>query len=153
MHTSGFSSPRQRLAWTWTLLVITGLSLAACGGDDPLVRSFGQDTAARDELRVAARPPLSMPPEFTLRPSPSGTARMAPAAPAALDRATPGQEALLYAAGPPAASDIRARVNEDAQVEVAARGFTDELMGWQRPPGQPPIIDRKPSKGLLGRIF
>lgn len=144
-------------------LVLAGLavSLTACNSETTMTRSFGQSGAAADELRVTSRPPLSLPPEFTMRPDRPGVIRpvASPAAghgAASPSPATPpsaGQSALLDAAGPAATPNIRTRVNEDAQLEAPDQGFTDLLMGWQRPDGQAPVIQRKSSGGFLSRIF
>ena len=145
--------PVRAMAW----MAVPLLTLAACGNaDSSLGRSFGQGGAAADEVRVTSRPPLSLPPEFTLRPDRPGVIRPIAAAPAATPArpTSAGQEALLDASGPAATPDIRTRVNEDARMEAPAQGFTDQLMTWQRPPEQPAIIQRGPSSGgLLGRLF
>jgi hypothetical protein len=49
----------------WFSLAI--LALAACDGGS-VRQNLGLDRAAPDEFRVVSRPPLSVPPEFTLRP-------------------------------------------------------------------------------------
>lgn len=132
------------------------LAMGACSNaDSSLGRSFGQGSGG-DEVRVTSRPPLSLPPEFTMRPDRPGVIRPVaapqPTAPAA--RVSAGQEALLDAAGPAAAPDIRTKVNEDARLESPDQGFTDQLMTWQRPAEQPPIIQRGSSSGgFLGRLF
>ena len=155
--------PKSRRRWPFALAVLmlggAGLSLSACNADTSLARNFSQGGPAADELRVASRPPLSLPPEFTLRPDRPGVIRPVPApqgaAPAAnTGRNSLGQEALLDAAGPTAAPDIRTKVNDDARMEMPDHGFTDQLMAWQRPPDQPPVIQRgSSSAGFLGRLF
>ena len=139
----------------------TGLamSLAACNSETTMTRSFGQGTNTADEQRITSRPPLSLPPEYTLRPERPGVVRPVAGpsgqpAPGVPGRNSAGQSALLDAAGPAAAPDIRTKVNEDAQMETAVQGFTDQLMTFQRPPDQPPIIQRGSSSGgFLGRLF
>lgn len=141
-------------------LASAGLLLAACDSETAMTRNFSGGGAPAAEVRVAARPPLSLPPQYTMRPDRPGVTRSSPAEPGDLPafgggagRASPGQAALMAAAGPEAAPDIRTRVNEDARLEFPDQGFTDQLMSWQRPPDQPPVIERESSKGLLGRIF
>lgn len=53
-----------------TLLVMV-LSLAACTGRE-VRETLGVNKSAPDEFRVVSRPPLSVPPEFTLRPPAPG---------------------------------------------------------------------------------
>ena len=49
-------------------LAVAGLfALAACSGDE-LTRTFGLTRDAPDEFQVTTRAPLSMPPDFNLRP-------------------------------------------------------------------------------------
>ncbi len=175
------------------LLTSLGISLAACGGDE-LTRTFGLTRDAPDEFRVTTRAPLSMPPDFTLRPPRPGATRpqemtQREQAEAALtpdtvmarpDAAvTPGQEALVAAAGRPAPADIRNRVDNEAALDTPSRPLTDRLLFWRSPPppgtqvdaeresarlrqnaalgqspevGDTPIIQRK-RQGLFSSIF
>jgi hypothetical protein len=52
---------------------------------------------------------------------------------------TPGQQALVEAAGRPPPADIRSRVDNDASLDAPSRSFTERLMFWQdsSPPGTP----------------
>lgn len=52
----------------------TGLALAGCSGDD-LSRQIGITRDVPDEFQVTTRAPLSMPPDFTLRPPSPGAPR------------------------------------------------------------------------------
>lgn len=175
------------------LLISVGLSLAACGGDE-LTRTFGLTRDAPDEFRVTTRAPLSMPPDFTLRPPRPGATRpqemtqreqaeaaLAPDTVMARPEAgvTPGQQALVAAAGRPAPADIRNRVDNEAALDTPSRPLTDRLLFWQSPPppgtqvdaeresarlrqnsalgqspevGDTPIIQRK-RQGLFSSIF
>ena len=128
------------------------LSLAACGGDD-LTRTFGLSRDAPDEFQVTTRAPLSMPPDMTLRPPRPGATRPqemsqrqqaeATLAPDTVlgtgprTGMTPGQQALVTAAGPAAPANIRNRVDNEAALDTPTRSFTDRLMFWQAapPPG------------------
>lgn len=128
------------------------LSLPACSGDE-LTRTFGLSRDAPDEFQVTTRAPLSMPPDMTLRPPRPGATRPqeltqreqaeATLAPDTVlgtgPRAgmTPGQQALVTAAGPAAPRDIRNRVDNEAALDTPSRSFTDRLMFWQAapPPG------------------
>ena len=135
---------------TWRLLIpMAVLGLSACSGDD-LTRTFGLTRDAPDEFQVTTRAPLSMPPDFTLRPPRPGATRpqeltqrqqaegalvpdtlLGSSAPAA---SSPGQEALVAAAGRPAPPDIRVRLDQEAALDTPSRPLTDRLMFWQSPP-------------------
>lgn len=175
------------------LATSTALFLAACSGDE-LTRTFGLTRDAPDEFRVTTRAPLSMPPDLTLRPPRPGATRpqemtQSEQAEAALAPdtvmgrpdagASPGQEALVAAAGRPAPADIRNRVDNEAALDTPSRPLTDRLLFWQSPPppgtqvdaeresarlrqnaalgqspevGDTPIIQRK-RQGLFSSIF
>lgn len=56
------------------LAPLLALGLSACSGDD-LSRSFGLTRDTPDEFTVTTRAPLSMPPDYALRPPRPGAAR------------------------------------------------------------------------------
>jgi hypothetical protein len=133
------------------LATVLGLALVGCGREE-LQRSFGLIRDAPDEFVVTTRAPLSIPPDFSLRPPDPGAPRpqeqtSTQAAEAALvpqaalapedAQSSPGQQALLSAAGPAAPADIRLRVDQDAAREASDHSLTDRLMFWKspRPPG------------------
>ncbi|MGI4940659.1 MAG: DUF3035 domain-containing protein [Janthinobacterium lividum] len=135
---------------TWRLLIpVAVLGLSACSGDE-LTRTFGLTRDAPDEFQVTTRAPLSMPPDFTLRPPRPGTTRpqeltQRQQAEGALvpdtllggsvsTASSPGQEALVAAAGRPAPPDIRGRLDQEAALDTPSRPLTDRLMFWQSPP-------------------
>ena len=137
------------------LLAMAVLPLLAGCGDD-LSRSIGLTRDAPDEFTVTTRAPLSMPPDFTLHPPRPGTSRPQELserqqAEAALSPATalsppvsgssPGQQALLSAAGPTPPRDIRNRVDAEAQLDRPSQSFTDELMFWKPAPAPGTPVD------------
>jgi len=167
------------------------LSLGACSGD--LERTFGLTREAPDEFTVTTRAPLSMPPDYTLSPPRPGASRpqelsAQQAAEAALvpeaalsnnaGPETPGQQALVAQAGPPAPADIRQRIAAEQNMDQPRQGLTSRLLFWRANPvpgaaldpaaesqrlrenaalGQPPTVgqtpiiqDKKPSSGWLG---
>jgi hypothetical protein len=142
-------------------LPLLGLaSLAACGNTQDVVRTFGLTRDAPDEFRVTTRAPLSMPPDFTLRPPQPGAERpqelsqrdqaqatLVPdsvLAPAAAGAPSPGQQALLQSAGPAAPADIRRRLDADQQRVGNNQSLTDRLMFWKAP--TPPGVVVDPTK-------
>ncbi|CAH2601194.1 conserved exported protein of unknown function [Rhodovastum atsumiense] len=133
------------------------LALAGCGGDD-ISRSFGLTRDAPDEFQVTTRAPLSMPPDFSLRPPRPGAARpqemtsrqaaeAALAPQAVLQDNQPaggmsaGQQAFVAAAGPAAPADIRRKLDADAAREQTDRGFADKLMFWRSPRDKAVVVD------------
>jgi hypothetical protein len=170
------------------------LTLGACsGGTADFARSIGMTRDPPDEFTVTTRAPLSMPPDYALRPPEPGAARPNERTPrqsaeaalvpsSALSSAagvTPGQQALIAAAGKPVSPEIRNDLNREASQQAASRSMTDRLMFWKDPAkpavlvdpaaeakrlrenaalGQPtdsgdtPIIQRK-SQGLLDSLF
>ena len=135
----------------------TVLALAACSGDN-LSRNFGMTRDAPDEFTVTTRAPLSMPPDFSLRPPQPGASRpqeqgisesaqaaiaggASIATPAPTAGSTPGQDALLAAAGPPPPRDIRAKIDADAAKNAGDRSLTDILMFWKTPTKPGVVVD------------
>lgn len=84
------------------------LLLAACGGG--VKETLGLNREAPDEFRVVSRPPLSVPPQFSLRP------------PAAPGEVVPGEQAdrkaksLITGTGPDANTFVLPRGNVDTAV-------------------------------------
>ena len=131
-------------------LLLPLFGLAACDtSTSDVMRSFGISRDAPDEFLVTTRAPLSMPPDFTLRPPTPGVARPqevplrtqaeATLAPDTLlanpgNAQSPGQAALVQQAGPPAPADIRTKVGQDAAMATADRSFVDRLMFWKSAP-------------------
>lgn len=130
-------------------VLLTGclVLLAGCEADK-LTRTFGLTRDAPDEYTVTTRAPLSMPPDYNLRPPRPGAARpqeqsersqaeealvpqMALTGPQGGD--SPGQEALLQQAGPTAPSDIRTKVDRDARMDQGNEGLVDKLLYWRKP--------------------
>lgn len=139
------------------LLCGAALALSGCGGDD-LSRAFGMTRDAPDEFTVTTRAPLSMPPDYQLRPPRPGSTRpqemtSQQAAEEALapqialqgtgGRDSAGQDALLAQSGPAAPRDIRAKLDEDGKLDRPTESFTDQLMFW-RPAYKPgTVVDAK----------
>ena len=107
------------------LFAVCAITLGGCNSDK-FGRTFGFIRDAPDEFTVTTRAPLAMPPSYALPPPTPGVSRpqeqserekaeqalvpqmalgSAPADP------SPGQQALVQAAGPPASPGIRATVD------------------------------------------
>ena len=143
-------------------LVLTGAAVLLTGcGSQGLSRTFGFTRSSPDEFTVTTRAPLSMPPNFDLRPPAPGEprpqeqsetrqAQEALVPQTALANSTqqaslsPGQEALIQDAGPPAPANIRQEIRTDAKKEQAeSDSFVDSLLFWRSPPPQGIVVDAK----------
>ena len=126
-----------------------GCSLILLGGcsSDKLSRSFGLTRDAPDEYTVTTRAPLSMPPDYNLRPPRPGAPRpqeqserqqaeeaLVPqlALNAPKSSTSAGQAALIQEAGPPAPDDIRRRIDQEANRAAGDEGFIDKLLYWRK---------------------
>jgi len=138
-------------------LLLSGslLLLAGCDSNN-LTRTFGLSRDAPDEYTVTTRAPLSLPPEYNLRPPRPGAPRpqeqserqqaeeaLVPqlALGAPQGSASPGQAALMQEAGPAAPSDIRRRVDQDARYDPDDDSFVDKLLYWRKPDAQHAQVD------------
>lgn len=145
-------SPPPRLS----AFVLLGGVLLLSGCGDKLTRTFGLTRDAPDEYTVTTRAPLSMPPDYNLRPPRPGAPRpqeqserqqveealvpqLALAAPQR--QASAGQSALVQQAGPTAPADIRRRVDRDASTDAGDDGFIDKLLYWRKPDTQRAQVD------------
>jgi hypothetical protein len=151
------------------LLGAASLLLSACGSDSNLARNFGFVRDAPDEFTVTTQAPLSMPPDYALRPPRPGAARpqtrsereaaaealdpqLALAAPgAAAGGLTPGQQALIAQAGPPAPANVRGQVDRQAASGQPSQGFIDRLMFWRSPPQPGEVVDARQETERLRR--
>ncbi|MGF1640525.1 MAG: DUF3035 domain-containing protein [Rhodospirillales bacterium] len=135
---------------------------AGCGGNNNL---FGQGKRAPDEFAVYSRAPLSLPPDYALRPPAPGTARpdntmprdtvrqaligdqfvtQAGRSPSfAPDGLSPGIQVLLERTGALAADpDIRIQVNRETSILADAdQSFTERLMFWRTPTEYGTVVD------------
>lgn len=132
--------------------VALSVTLAACEG---VRKQFGLTKQSPDEFRVVARAPLTLPPDFTLRPPEPGVARPQegttaqqarkavfradePKIPAldvsaAADGRSVGEQSLLRAAGAKDIDpDIRTVVErETLRLNAESEGFIDTLVFWR----------------------
>ncbi|MSP00127.1 MAG: DUF3035 domain-containing protein [Acetobacteraceae bacterium] len=131
------------------------LLLTGCG-DSSLSRTFGLVRDTPDEFRVITRAPLSMPPDFTLRPPQPGALRpqeqserrqaesvLVPDAAFGGSRGgpSPGQAALVRDAGGAPPADIRQRIDQEARLGASDDGFVDRLLYWRKTDSQKAVVD------------
>jgi Protein of unknown function (DUF3035) len=133
--------------------VALGAPLAACSAD--LTRTFGFTRDSPDEFTVTTQAPLTIPPDYTIRPPRPGAPRpqdvpdQVAAQEALIPQAaltsgsdsaalSPGQQALIQQAGPPPPANIRTQIaQEQSQLNGGGQSFADRLMFWrsQQPAG------------------
>lgn len=140
-----------------TALLLTGATvlLSGCGANQ-LSRTFGFTRTPPNEFAVTTQAPLSMPPEFNLVPPSPGEPRpqtvsearqaeetLVPQAALTTTQNTlsPGQQALIHQAGPPAPANIRQELAQANQKQAASKSFVDRLMFWRQPSDQPVLVD------------
>ncbi len=138
-----YSTTAYRLIAPASIVVL----LSGCGNSS-LTRTFGLTRDAPDEFTVVTRAPLSMPPDFTLRPPQPGALRpqdasdrtqaesaLVPEAALGGTRAgvSPGQAALVRDAGGGAPADIRQRVDQEARIDTNNDSFIDKVLYWRKP--------------------
>ena len=138
----------------WLVTVpLAAAVLGGCAAKAP--RGVFAGRSGPNEFVVGRAQPLVVPPDFALVPPRPGAPRpqelseQAQAEQALVPQAalgagaggspSPGQMALLQAAGPTAPADIRAEVNRDASLNQPNQSFVDRLMFW-RTPAQPGIV-------------
>lgn len=139
------------------LLLILPLALTACSGTS-VTKTLGLSSNSPDEFTVTTRAPLSVPPDLqapTLPPPAPGTSRpqeeplttqaeqtLAPqlALNPVAGTDSPGQDALVAQAGPPAPADIRKLVGADA-VADEKESFTEKLEFWSSKPEPGVVVD------------
>jgi hypothetical protein len=130
----------------------------ALGGCSSTKKALGLEKTAPDEFNVVARAPLSLPPDYSLRPPQPGALRpqdetptqqarqtvfragdQQAALPTPQGRQSAGEVALLKQAGAGNAdSSIRQTVNRETRAQAADdRSFVDTVLFWRKaePPG------------------
>jgi hypothetical protein len=145
-----FATPRSIAALSMVVV------LSGCGGDSSLSRTFGLVRDTPDEFTVVTRAPLSMPPDYSLRPPQPGAPRpqeqseRAQAESALVPEAalggrpagvSPGQVALVRDAGGGAPADIRQRVDQEARLHAGEDGLVDRLLYWRKSDSQKALVD------------
>lgn len=119
---------------------------------------------APDEFRTYSRAPLSVPPDFALRPPATATGASQAAAPRQMARramlgggssvaaaeptsagGSPGLQALLDRTGAATAqADIRAQVNRESTILAEAdQSFVQRLMFWSDTPEPASVVDAR----------
>jgi hypothetical protein len=147
----------RRLALTAAIL-LGGLAISGCGDTR---KALGFDKNKPDEFKIVNRAPLSLPPDYALRPPQPGASRpqeqtvpeqarqvligasgtaARPAAPAGVSA---GEAALLAKAGATRSDPrIREMVDRDSvTVADADRTFLDRIVFWKKPDPPGTVVD------------
>ena len=139
-------------------LLLAGSALLLAGCDNGgLARTFGLTRDAPDEFLVTTRAPLSLPPDYNLRPPRPGAPRpqeqserrqaeeilvpQTALGPSTAGAASAGQSALLQQTGANAPADIRRRVDQEARLDKADDGFIDQLLYWRKGDARTAVVD------------
>ena len=140
------------------ILLASTMLLASLGGCGDFRQAFGLDKQSPDEYTVVEHAPLTIPPDYGLRPPRNPSERVAEAAPVQEARETVfhartagqqdapsanglsgGENALLSHAGAAGAdSGVRAQVNQETEAAQHPEGsMVDSLLFWKAPPAAP----------------
>jgi hypothetical protein len=130
-------------------IALATVSLASLSGCAALT-----GTGTPDEFRVVRKAPLTIPPEYNLRPPAPGTSRPQELEPDAQARvavfgadigrdASEGEKLLVKSAGGDTLDrSVRAAVDYDsAQILRKPRSFTDQILNFGKKSGGDPIVD------------
>lgn len=125
-----------------SLILTAGVSVLALGACSSVSNALGAERTTPDEFKVVTKAPLSVPPEYSLRPPPAGQAL--PAEVVAPDRtlsfgqdlgvnASASEKLLVRSAGAIAVSPvIRSQVDfEEAGIIRKDRKFSDRVIFWR----------------------
>ncbi|MCH7832458.1 MAG: DUF3035 domain-containing protein [Proteobacteria bacterium] len=153
-----------------TTLVSLFAAMALLSGCESARKAFSSEKTAPDEFAVYSRPPLSLPPDYRLRPPAPGTVRpqidsakyraerailgitVRKDAVAKPLRGSTGLMALLRDTGALSADpDIRAIINEETSILSSQdQAFVDKLIFWvdDKEPGSTVVDARKEQKRI-----
>ena len=133
---------RIRRVATLSLLAVSALALTACGG---IRQSIGLTKVVPDEFVTVSTAPLSVPPEYGLRPPAPGQPRPQELAPESAARQillgqrqavtrTAGEQMLASQAGADRADPLARYVIDDEFGDLAHkdRSFADRVLFWRR---------------------
>jgi hypothetical protein len=134
------------------LCVSAGLSLSACTN---FKRAVGMEQTSPDEFAVESRAPLTMPPDFDLRPPKPGAARpqetsTAQKARDAIDTAGPGEAGKQATVGLHFSGDIPFGGGADPNGQVTDNSLSSKLLGYSDQGGSGAVENRTttPLKGI-----
>lgn len=125
-------------------LIAAGTALAMTSGCSSLGRAAGLSASAPDEFRVVTKPPLTVPPEYNLRPPEAGETRPSELSQDRLERtlafgaerginASASERLLVATAGAIAVSPVvRELIDyEEAGIVHKPKTFADRVLFWR----------------------
>lgn len=145
------------------MVIAAAVLVAGCGGN--VKQQLGIAKRAPDEFSVVTRAPLSMPPDYGLRPPRPGERRpqeptmraqarevlvphaagdnLASAVPGGAAGMTAGDSALLARVGAdPVSEDIRRQIDsETARLDADERNLIERMMFWREQPPPGDVVD------------
>jgi hypothetical protein len=145
-----------------TLFVAVSVGAVLLGGCEDVRSALGQTKSPPDEFAVYSRAPLSLPPDYGLRPPAPGRTRpqeveprnearravlgakgAATARRAAPAGSTPGVQALLRSLGTQDANpNIRATINRETTILAEEdKSFAEAVMFWSTPTEYGTVVD------------
>lgn len=145
---------RSRSVAVLTLVASSALILGACGG---LRQSIGLTKVVPDEFVTVSTAPLTVPPEYGLRPPAPGQPRPQELAPESAARQillgqrqsitrTPGEQTLVTAAGADRADPLARYVVDDEFGDISHKeeSFANRVLFWRRddPATQAPTVSQ-----------
>lgn len=126
-------------------VILAATATVGMAGCSTIQRGIGVAKVTPDEFRVVAIPPLTVPPEYALRPPTPGQPRPQELAPESAARQillgqrdavsrSPGEQALVAQAGAAQADPLARYVIDDEFGDLAHKeeGFARRLMFWRR---------------------
>ena len=155
------------------LFMVAGFLAVGLGGCDSVSEVFSDKKSSPDEFAVFSEPPLSMPPDYGLRPPRPGAARPQKSTPrfqakrAVLGAArgnpilqpaprgsSQGLQVLLRETGALEANpDIRALVNKESSlVATGDKKLTDRLLFWRGAEDEPVVDPAKEAERIREAI-
>ncbi|HJO97620.1 MAG: DUF3035 domain-containing protein [Rhodospirillales bacterium] len=144
------------------LIIAASVSVALLGGCEDVRSALGQSKSAPDEFAVYSRAPLSLPPDYGLRPPAPGSSRpqeveprsnarravlgakgAAQASSAPPPGSSPGIQVLLKNLGTENANpNIRATINRETTILAEEdKSFAEAVMFWNTPTQYGTVVD------------
>jgi DUF3035 family protein len=162
-----------RIPMTNRLLALTAAAIiaASLGGCSSLRNTFGVERGGPDEFTVVRHAPLTLPPDYNLRPPQPGVPRpqegtaqsqarsavlgsqsglVVGAGLGSVSTQSSGEAALLQQAGAGQIDpSIRDTLNQEAGFDTVDRGFLEGLIFWRKPEPAGDVVDAEAEAARL----
>jgi len=140
----------------WSALAVAAVTTQGCSG---LSQKLGLDSQPPDEFKVVAKAPLTVPPDYSLRPPapgqprpdelrPESQARLALVGQQEATQRSQGENLLVERAGGPKSDPLIRYVVDDEFGAIAHKdkSFADTVMFWKK--GAPPAVSPAEAAGM-----